>query len=31
MDQLPRLGKRGQMFLLSFTCDYVVSVSSGFC
>ena len=25
-DRLPRFGKRGLMFLLSFTCNYVVSV-----
>ena len=26
MDQLPRLGKRGLICLLLFTCNYVVSV-----
>ena len=26
MDQLPRLGKRGLVYLLLFTCKYVVSV-----
>ena len=26
MDQLPRLGKRELICLLSFTCNYVVSV-----
>ena len=30
MDQLPGLGKRGLICLLSFTCNYVVSVRSGF-
>ena len=29
-DQLPRLGKRELLFLLSFTCIYVVSVRRGF-
>ena len=27
VDQLPRLGKRGLICLLLFTCNYVVSVS----
>ena len=26
MDQLPRLGKRELIYLLPFTCNYVVSV-----
>ena len=30
MDQLPRLGKRELIFLLSFTCNYVVCVWRGF-
>ena len=30
MDQLPRLGKRELIFLLSFTCNYVVFVWRGF-
>ena len=30
MDQLPRLGKRELICLLLFTCNYVVSVWSGF-
>ena len=30
MDQLPRLGKRGLICLLLFTCNYVVSVWIGF-
>ena len=30
MDQLPRLGKRELICLLSFTCNYVVSVLRGF-
>ena len=30
MDQLPRLGKRELIFLLSFTFNYVVSVRRGF-
>ena len=30
MDQLPRLGKREQICLLLFTCNYVVSVWRGF-
>ena len=30
MDQLPRLGKRELICLLSFTCNYVVSVWKGF-
>ena len=30
MDQLPRLGKRELICLLSFTCNYVVSVWRGF-
>ena len=30
MDQLPRLGKRKLICLLSFTCNYVVSVRGGF-
>ena len=30
MDQLPRLGKRGLICLLLFTCNYVVSVWRGF-
>ena len=30
MDQLPRLGKRGLICLLLFTCNYVVSVRRGF-
>ena len=30
MDQLPRLGKRELIFLLLFTCNYVVSVWRGF-
>ena len=29
-DQLPRLGKRELAFLLSFTCNYIVSVRRGF-
>ena len=29
MDQLPRLGKKGLIFLLLFTCYYVVSVLRG--
>ena len=29
-DQLPRLGKRELICLLSFTCNYVVSVRRGF-
>ena len=29
-DQLPRLRKRGLIFLLSITCNYVVSVLRGF-
>ena len=29
MDRLPRLGKRELIFLLSFTCNYVVSVRIG--
>ena len=29
-DQLPRLGKRELICLLSFTCNYVVSVREGF-
>ena len=29
-DQLPRLGKRELIWLLSFTCNYVVSVRRGF-
>ena len=28
--KLPQLGKREQMFLLLFTCNYVVSVRRGF-
>ena len=30
VDQLPRLGKRELICLLSFTCNYVVSVRRGF-
>ena len=30
MDQLPRLGKRGLICLLLFTCNYVVFVRRGF-
>ena len=30
MDQLPRLGKRELVCLMLFTCNYVVSVLSGF-
>ena len=30
MDQLPRLGRRELICLLLFTCNYVVSVWSGF-
>ena len=30
MDQLPRLGKRELICLLSFTCNYVVFVCGGF-
>ena len=30
MDQLPWLGKREVICLLSFTCNYVVSVQRGF-
>ena len=30
MDQLPRLGKRELIYLLLFTCNYVVSVWRGF-
>ena len=30
MNQLPRLGKRELIFLLLFTCNYVVSVWRGF-
>ena len=30
MDQLPRLGKRGLICLLLFTCNYVVFVWNGF-
>ena len=30
MDKLPRLGKRELIFLLLFTCNYVVSVWRGF-
>ena len=30
MDQLPRLGKRELICLLLFTCNYMVSVWSGF-
>ena len=30
MDQLPRLGKRELICLLSFTCNYVVFVRKGF-
>ena len=30
MDQLPRLGKRELVCLLSFTCNYVVSVLRAF-
>ena len=30
MDQIPRLGKRELIFLLLFTCNYVVSVWRGF-
>ena len=30
MDQLPRLGKRGLIYLLLFTCNYVVFVWRGF-
>ena len=30
MDQLPRLGKRGLICLLLFTCNYVVFVGRGF-
>ena len=30
VDQLPRLGKRELIFLLLFTCNYVVSVWRGF-
>ena len=30
MDQLPRLGKRELICLLLFTCNYVVSVWTGF-
>ena len=30
MDQLPRLGKREQIYLLLFTCNNVVSVRRGF-
>ena len=30
MDQLPRFGKRELIFLLLFTCNYVVSVLRGF-
>ena len=30
MDRLPRLGKRGLICLLLFTCNYVVSVWRGF-
>ena len=29
-DQLPRLGKRGLVFLLLFTCNFVVSVRRRF-
>ena len=29
MDQLPRLGKRELIYLLLFTCNYVVSVRRG--
>ena len=29
-DELPLLGKRDIIFLLSFTCNYVVSVKRGF-
>ena len=29
-DQSPRLGKKEQFLLLSFTCNYVVSVRMGF-
>ena len=29
-DRLPRFGKRELMFLLSFTCNYAVSVRRGF-
>ena len=30
VDQLPRLGKRALLFLLLFTCSFVVSVSLRF-
>ena len=30
VDQLPRLGKRELISLLSFTCNYAVSVRRGF-
>ena len=30
MDQLPRLGRRELIYLLLFTCNYVVSVLRGF-
>ena len=30
MDQLPRFGKTGLIYLLLFTCNYVVSVRRGF-
>ena len=30
VDQLPRLEKRELIYLLSFTCNYVVSVQRGF-
>ena len=30
MDKLPRLGKEELFFLLSFTCNYVVSVQKHF-
>ena len=31
MDPLPRVGKSVLAFLISFTCNYIVSVSSSWC
>ena len=31
MDPLPRMGKGELVFLISFTCNYMVSVSSSWC
>ena len=31
MDPLPRVGKSELAFLISFTCNYMVSVSSSWC